>query len=289
MIRMPSCGRGSSLISRTDAAAAFTAQNGIGRQRGFALLIVLWAMVLLSLLFARLVSAGRGEVEIAFNLRHAAELQAQADGLLENVVFGLLGGSNRQWSADGRVHRVRLKGATAAVSVVNLAGRINPNIASPLLLYALLHAVGADATTARDVAEAIVDWRSPDAQGRYEAPQYLAAGLSYRPAGSPFQSIAELGLVLGMTPNLLERLAPHLSLYNANTPDPRFADSIVRQALKDTGTEGAGPGDQPLRDVAVNVVIHDADGTEASRVADVELNTSNMATGYKILTWQTLP
>lgn len=259
------------------------------RQRGFALLIVLWAMVLLSLLFTRLVAAGRSEVEIASNLRRSAQLQAQADGLLQNVIFGLLSGSTRQGSVNGAVRRIRLQGATAAVSVDNLAGRINPNLASPALLEALLHVVGADATTARDVAEAIVDWRSPDAQGRYEAPQYRAAGLSYIPAGSPFQSVAEVGLVLGMTPGLLGRLAPHLSVYNMNTPDPAFADPLTLQALKDAGMGGAEPGGrQPLRIVAVDVAVRTADGAEASRVADVQLNTSGTATGFRILTWQTL-
>ncbi len=257
------------------------------QDRGFALLIVLWSMVLLSLLFSRLVSAGRSEAEIAFNLRRAAQLQAQADGLLYNVIFRLLGGPGG-WAADGRPHPVRLGSGVAAVSVVNLAGRINPNSASAALLDALLHRVGADATTADNVSEAMVDWRSPDAQGRFEAPQYAAAGLSYSPPGSPFQSIGEIGLVLGMTPALLADLAPHLSLYNADNPDPRFADPVVIKAMKDVGmgTVSAGSA-SPLRDVAINVVIRGADGAEASRSADVLLKTSTSTTGYEILSWQT--
>ncbi len=258
------------------------------RDRGFALLIVLWSMVLLSLLFSRLVSAGRSEAEIAFNLRRAAELQAQADGLLYNVIFGLLGGPGG-WTADNSLRRIRLAGGVAAVSIVNLAGRINPNSASAALLDGLLHRVGADATTADTVSEAMVDWRSPDAQGRFEAPEYAAAGLSYSPPGSPFQSIGEIGLVLGMTPALLASLAPHLSLYNGDNPDPRFADPVVMQALRDAGI---GPASArpvgPLRDVAINIVIQGADGAEASRSADVLLKTSARATGFEILTWNTL-
>jgi general secretion pathway protein K len=258
------------------------------QDRGFALLIVLWSMVLLSLLFSRLVSAGRSEAEIAFNLRRAAQLQAQADGLLNNVIFGLLGGPGG-WAADGRPHPVRLGSGVAAVSVVNLAGRINPNSAPAALLDALLHRAGADATTADTVSEAMVDWRSPDAQGRFEAPQYAAAGLSYAPPGSPFQSIGEIGLVLGMTPALLASLAPDLSLYNTDNPDPRFADTVVMRALKDAGMGAAPSGTaRPLRDVAINVVIRGADGAEASRSADVLFKTSAAATGFEILTWQTL-
>jgi general secretion pathway protein K len=259
-----------------------------GRNRGFALLIVLWSMVLLSLLFSRLVSAGRSEAEIAFNLRRAAQLQAQADGLLYNVIFGLLGGPGG-WTADDSLRRIRLAASVAVVSVVNLGGRINPNSASGALLDALLHRVGADATTADAISEAMVDWRSPAGPGRFEAPQYAAAGLSYSPPGSPFQSIGEIGLVIGMTPALLANLAPHLSLYNGDDPDPRFADPVVMQALRDAGMATAPSGAaRPPRDVVINIVIRGADGAEASRSADVLLNTSATATGFEILTWKTV-
>ena len=242
-------------------------------------------MVLLSLLFSRLVLAGRSEAEIASNLRAAAERQAQADGLLYSVIFSLLGPGH--WRADGGVHRVRLPAAIASVSIENLDGRINPNFASAALLDALLSRVGADATTARNVSQAIVDWRSPDAQGVFEAPQYLSAGLSYTPPGSPFQSIHELGLVLGMTPDLLVKLAPHLSLYNSDNPNLQDADPVIRKALRDIGTVATSRAAHPLRIVSITVVIAGADGTEASRGADVQLRTSSSPTGFQILTWKT--
>ena len=256
------------------------------RNGGFALLIVLWSMVLLSLLFARLVSAGRSEAEIAFNLRAAAQRQAQADGVLYSVIFSLLGPGATHWRADGAVHRIRLPAAVASVSIQNLDGRINPNLASPALLDALLSRVGADATTARNVSQAIADWRSPDAQGVFEAPQYLGAGLSYTPAGSPFQSIDELGLVLGMTPDLLGKLAPHLSLYNGDNPNPADADAVVRHALRDTGMTVTTDSTHPLRSVVIDVIVVGPGDTEASRRADVQLRTTSSPIGFQILTWQ---
>ena len=264
-----------------------TGRAHANRKGGFALLIVLWSMVLLSLLFARLVSAGRSEAEIAFNLRAAAQRQAQADGILYSTIFSLLGPAAGHWRADGAVHRISLPEAIARVSIENLDGRINPNAASPALLDALLSRVGADATTARDVSQAIVDWRTPDAQGAFEAPQYLGAGLSYTPAGSPFQSISELGLVLGMTPDLLAKLSPHLSLYNGDNANPEDADPIVRKALHDSSTAATPGATHPLRSVAINVVIAGVEGTEASRRADVELKTSSSPTGFQVLTWKT--
>ena len=258
------------------------------RNRGFALLIVLWSMVMLSLLFTRLVSAGRGESEIAFNLRAAAQRQAEADGALYSVIFSLLGPPASHWPADGAVHHIRLPAAIESVSIANLDGRINPNLASPALLDALLSRLGTDATTARHVSQAIADWRSPDAQGDFKAPQYLAAGLPYTPAGSPFQSIGELSLVLGMTPGLLARLAPYLSLYNEDNPNPADADPILRKALHDVGSA------VPFRCRASAAGCCDRCRDRGSRRhrgitprrCRTE-NTSSSAMGFQVLTWQT--
>jgi hypothetical protein len=122
--RPPTSAHGGESVARLGAAeaAGLPETRRSERSRGFALLIVLWSMVLLSLLFSRLVSAGRSEAEIAFNLRRAAQLQAQADGLLYNAVFGLLGGPGG-WTADGSPRRIRVTGGVATVSIVNLAGR----------------------------------------------------------------------------------------------------------------------------------------------------------------------
>ena len=243
-------------------------------------------MVLLALLFSRLVSAGRTEAEIAFNLRSAAQAQAEADGFLYSVIFGLLDPSDHHLQANGDVHRVRFSGAIGMFSIANLDGRINPNTASFALLNALLKRLGADAVTARSVAQAILDWRSPNVQGASEAPQYLAAGLSYAPAGSPFQSLAELGLVLGMPPELLTKLVPLLSLYNEGNPNLDDADPVVRQALKDVGMAATSGAAHSLTAVAINVVIVGAGGVQAWRRADVQLGTSSSETGFQILTWE---
>ena len=44
----------------------------VRHQRGFALLLVLWAMVLLSLIGARIAACGRAEAQLAANVRDAA-------------------------------------------------------------------------------------------------------------------------------------------------------------------------------------------------------------------------
>ncbi len=176
------------------------------REQGFALLIVLWSLVLFALMGSQLAATGRAAARLSANLRDAAVVQAAADGAIHEALFHLLDSSSRHWPADGRMHIIRLPGASVELRVQSEAGKVNPNFATPDLLAALLHAVGADERTAAAVAVAISDWRFPDAQDHpleAKAPQYRAAGRAYGPPNAPFETIDELGLVLGMTPDLL--------------------------------------------------------------------------------------
>lgn len=95
---------------------------------------------------------------------------------------------------------------------------------------------GASAAQAASLAANMVEWRS-SAQGQSAIPRarYLAVGLPYRPPQGPFQAVGEIGLVQGMTPDLLHALIPHLSVTQPNDPDITQADATVRQALRRTG------------------------------------------------------
>ena len=215
------------------------------RERGFALLIVLWTVVLLALLVTQLTASGRAEAQLAFNLRAAAVAEAAADGALSEGVFHALDSSERHWRADGVAHVVRLPSAVVEVRIDNEAGKININSASPELLAALLRAVDTDTGTSTTLSAAIVDWRFVDAQrgGGAKTAAYRNAGRNYGPPSAPFRSVQELGLVIGMTPALLARLSPHLTVYHDGEPDYSVADSVVRQALR-TAT-GTDPARQP--------------------------------------------
>ncbi|MCQ8239515.1 hypothetical protein [Rhizosaccharibacter radicis] len=221
----------------------------VSRERGFALLIVLWTLVLLSLLVGALAAAGGGRARVADALRRNAELDAAAEGGVQEAMFHLLDRSRARWPADGRVREVRRGPVVLRVLIETEAGKINPNQAQPALLEALLLAVGADRDTARQLALNIESWRRPGmpvaggvGNGGALANAYAAAGRDYGPPGQPFESLDELGLVLGMTPALLDRMAPHLTLFRQGDPDPGSADPVVRRALEIAAGGAGGAG-----------------------------------------------
>jgi general secretion pathway protein K len=261
-------------------------------ERGFALLIVLWTLVLLAVLITGLSATGRNEAQLASNMRGSAAAQAEADGAIYAAIFHLIDTSPAHWEPGGPPRMMRLPRGVAEVRIEPLNGRVNPNTASAELLLALLRGVGADPHVAAPLAAAIVDWRTPGTQphpGGAKAPQYRAAGRPVAPPGSAFQSLGELGDVLGMTPDLLVRLVPHLSLYPETDPDPALADPVVRQAIVDvegidaTSTPSGGPDDPVAVEIAAFAT--DASGGRANRRAVVRIGESSDGRRWRILAW----
>jgi general secretion pathway protein K len=91
----------------------------------------------------------------------------------------------------------------ADVEVIPEASRLNVNTASPEELFRLLIAIGAEPERAREMAMAIVDWRTPVPEGISPFDQYYLSLIpSSRARHASFEEIEELLLVKGMTPEL---------------------------------------------------------------------------------------
>ena len=254
------------------------------RDRGVALLIVLWALVPLSVLFLTLSATARSEAQAAADLRAAAVLEARADGAIHTAIFGLLS----QGGSPAPVVQAARAGVTVETAV--LSGSVNPNTASPELLQALLARLGADPARAKQVAAAIVDWRTPGQRAGApgaKALEYRQAGLDYGPPGAPFESLDELGLVRGMDPALLAAFAPVLSLYAYGDPDPQAASPVVREALRDVGVFRS-PGPLATQVFQVTAVATGTAGTRSVRRAIIRIGPSPDGHGWRTLAWDTL-
>jgi general secretion pathway protein K len=226
------------------------------RQQGFALLIVLWSLVLLALLGSQILATARQDAQIARNTLESAELEAAANGAVQQAIYAVLDGTNRHWNADGVPRTLRIGRTLVSVRVENEIDKVNPNIASIELLQALLRQVGADPATAAGVAAAIVEWRLAGGNGARPGPalaRYVAAGRDYGPSGAPFVSLEEVGAVLGMTPDLLVRLGPHLTLFTEDDPTTATGDPVVAQALGALGQKDAGDENAAASLVSITV------------------------------------
>ncbi len=260
----------------------------VRRQRGFAVLLVMSMAALLALLGTKLTAAGRTEAQIARNLRDAAEAEAAADGAIAEALFHLQATGPQGWGVDGRVHRFQVGAAAVEVRLESETGRLNPNTAPVAVLASLLRQIGLAPDAAGKLAGAIFDWHTQGslsvAGGTKEA-AYRAAGRTNGPTGRPFETVGELELVLGMTPQILARLRPLLSVYNEAGVDARFASPELRTALSAAGL-GFDTPDPTNTVLAATAIALLPSGARATRRAVIQPRRSGDGTPFRILTWE---
>lgn len=227
------------------------------RQRGFALLIVLWTLVFLAFLMTQIMASGRGAMDLAANLRDAASERAAADGAINATILQLLATGPTKWKLSGPAHVLVVGGDTVNVQLRTFSGMINPNLASEALLEGLLQAVAVPPGRVLPLADAIIGWRGTGhGHAHAVAPAVIAAyrqaGLAQAPAATPFTALGELNDVLGMTPKIYASLVPHLSLFAPGDPDPLAADPVVARALtfaKTANPDTTGYAGTPVADI----------------------------------------
>jgi general secretion pathway protein K len=206
------------------------------RRRGFALIAVLWFLVLIAAIGIYLMANARTETGIARNIRSSARAEALADAGIAQTVFNLddVISSNR-WKLDGAPHQLKLSGGELIIRVFDETAKINPNHASAALMTGLFEAAGIDRAHAKPLSEAVVDWvgpaRAPGPGSPVDDP-YQRAGLSYGAPHAPIETLDELQLVIGMTPERFALIRPYLTIYTqGDEPDAKNASPVVQRAL----------------------------------------------------------
>jgi general secretion pathway protein K len=218
--------------------------NGGNRtSRGAALLLVMWLIALLAALVGAFALIARTEYMQGRVLVRGLVAENAARAGIEYAMTRVSSSDPRQqWLPDGRTHRWLYNDATVEVKIVDENGKIDLNQADTTLLTEFLRRFGVDQQQAAKLAAAIMDWRDPDSltqpAGGGEDGDYASAGLPYGAKDAEFESVAELEQVMGFTPELYAKLAPHLTVFSGRVrPDPAFASAQVLDALGMNGAD----------------------------------------------------
>lgn len=204
---------------------------------GAALLLVLWLIALLTAVVGAFAMIARVEYLQGRTLSQGVVADQAARAGLEYAMTRVVDlDQARQWLPDGREYTWRFGDADVTIAIVDESGKVDINAADLDLLAGLMQAVGVERQPARKLATAILDWRDPDSltqiEGGAEDGDYGSEDLPYGAKDAPFETVAELQLVLGMTPELFAKLAPHLTVYSGQgRPSEQYASAEVLQAL----------------------------------------------------------
>ena len=204
--------------------------------RGFALIVVLWFLVLIAAMSTYLIANARFETAIARNVLAAASAEALADAGIAQTVFDQTDAvESARWPLDGAPHTIRLLEGDVTIRLLDERQKINPNRASESLLAALFEAASVERALSRRIGASIADWVDRDVEARplgAEREQYGSAGRSYAPPNTLIDHLDELQLVLGVTPQIYASVRPYLSiLTDVVRPDGVMAPAVVQRAL----------------------------------------------------------
>ncbi|WP_454259875.1 general secretion pathway protein GspK [Pseudoxanthomonas mexicana] len=205
--------------------------------RGAALLLVLWLVALLTALVGAYALTARIEaLQGRVGSRGAIAQEIARAGMEYALVRVADRNPETHWQPNGRAYAWRFDGHDVQVRIIDETGKVDLNQADVPLLSRLMQALGEPPDASDALAAAIVDWRDADDLGQpvggAEDGDYAAAGRPYGAKDAPFETIAELEQVLGMTPDLYARLEPFLTLYSGRgQPDATYAQGPVLVAM----------------------------------------------------------
>ena len=295
--RCGSCLRSTTMSSRYRLRGkSFPARD---RQRGIALVLVLWLLVLLTVIAASHARNIRTETRLTANQVEAARARALAEAGTSHAILELSRNeaSEESWQTDGRIYNLALDGGEVAIAIRDTRGLIDLNTVDAPLLDTVLTALGIDELQRSRLIGATLDWRDRDSlkhDNGAEDEDYRIAGMQWEVHDGAFSSIEEYRYVLGMTNDIFEQLAPYLIVdSNHRGVQREFAPSWLRSVLDGTEDESsANPTDTARSRIAGHTIFKISlwaktkKGSTTSRDVVVKLNLA-AAQGYTILSWRT--
>ncbi|WP_268796939.1 type II secretion system protein GspK [Pseudomonas huanghezhanensis] len=242
-------------------------QSAFKPQRGIALLLVLWALALLSLLLGGLAGWVQLETRQAQWQRQHTQAVLAAEAGVNQAVQALLDKAHRpRWIADGRGMPLRFDEAQLVVGVTSERGKLDLNAAAVEDVVRVAQACGASRDQAAQLAKAL--------QARRGGDEPL------------LRVVEELRQLPGMTQTLYSRLLPEVTLWSGlPRPEPAFVTALLRRALNmpNQAAVGADPGEV----VTIESQAQLPSGFSARLYTTVLLNPSEgNAQPYRVLRWQ---
>ena len=211
-------------------------------QRGLALVIVMWMLVLLTIMAAGYSTTTRTETRLTAQQLYASQARASAEAGLWLVVQDLLKPEPaRRWPADGTSNEIIFSDNQMEIIIQDQAGMIDINTARDELLKGLIESTGEDEPAVQQLVDAILDWRDRDDLTRLygaEDSDYRNSGFDYEAKDGPFNSIDEMRKVMGMTESVYQKIQPALTVYS-HLPgiNPEVAPAEVLMAVPGMDSE----------------------------------------------------
>ena len=292
--------------------------KALSRQRGIALIVVMWMLALLTIIIGTYAVLARTETLQSRFLFDTTDAGYAAEAGLHRAVVELRNPDMvTRWVADGRAYEFGFGDAAIEVRITDETGLIDVNAAAqgnPELLHRLFESTGLDRRDAELMTAAIQDWVDGDEQPRplgAEDPEYADAGYPYGPANQPFVTVEELQQVVGMSWELFRAIEDSVTVHSGRADfNPAFAPASVLRTLPVIDREAAElfidersqyhPGDQMQLQLPDGTLVNQRgsglthtvvsratldSGTWSEITATIRLGTDSRGRPFRIVRW----
>lgn len=265
---------------------------------GFALITVLWITAFLAVIAGSVSYQARASLGLANNVVASFKTKHAAEGALLLTVDSLIKRNElRGHVLENPNFSYNLDNISVSVEVIDESGKIDINLSTVDLIRSLFLTLGLSEQQSASIADAIGDWRDQDSLKRASGAEdrdYTANRLLYEAKDDEFDSIDELSLVLGMTPEIFKVVKPYITVYAQDIGvNTALSSSIVRNAVQ--GAIRSDNSEQTAGDYVsstggliytLRATATDPGGLSTVLTSIVRLQRGNITEPFTILGWK---
>jgi general secretion pathway protein K len=204
------------------------------RQQGYALILVLWVLTLLTMVSVTFVATARTESRMSSAALRIVEGRAVAEAGVWLAVSSVVTSGGESVGANTTPTDFAFGASTVTVAIQDVSGLINLNRASADLLDAAFVSTIADASARAQIVNAILDWRDVDSDARaggFEPVAYDTSWGSVPVRNGSFMTVDELRAIPGMTEETFQAVREFFTVFGNHARINRLAASAHLLAI----------------------------------------------------------
>lgn len=176
-------------------------------------MMVLWVLVILMVVVLSFTFMSRTELRSTLAFREGLQKASIAESGIERGIMeifyrrqNLNKEPNDTWKTDMTTYTGELGDGRYEVAVMDESGKVDINAAPDIILRNLLNNIGIQGEEADTIVDSVMDWKDADDLHRLygvESSYYQSLPVPYKAKNADFETLEELLLVKGVTPEIL--------------------------------------------------------------------------------------
>jgi general secretion pathway protein K len=216
-------------------------------QEGIALIMILWVLTILMVIVLSFSYMAKTETYSSLSFKEGMDEKFMAEAGIERGIMELFYRNmyknqtvtiegREVWKTDGTPYTAQFGDGYYIVRIMDESGKVDINTVSDVVLKNLLIYLGVQEEEADAIGDCIMDWKDPDDLVRLhgaESDYYMSLPNPYKAKNANFDTLEELLLVKGVTPEILYGDGKKIGIINFLTVNSKMNTININAAPKE--------------------------------------------------------